>query len=71
MGVSFSDATEVTLEKVPGLSIPIHDYISLAQNATQDIYTFYSGGSGGTLVSTVTVTFTDATKTTLSNVART
>jgi hypothetical protein len=71
MGVSFSDATEYTLEKVPGLSIPIHDYISQAQNATQDIWSFFFGGSGGTLVATVTITYTDATKATIASVAKT
>lgn len=64
-------ATEATLAKIPGLAIPMYDYVSLAQNATQDIYSFKSGGSGGTLVATVTITYTDSTKATLSTVAKT
>jgi len=47
------------------------DYVSLAQASTTDTYTFYQGGSGGTLVNTVTITYTDSSKNTLSNVALT
>ena len=48
-----------------------HDYIALTQNTTQDIWTFKSGGAGGTTVATVTITYTDTTKQTISSVART
>lgn len=55
-----------------GLSIPEHDYISAAYpTATSEVYTYKTGGSGGTTVATVTVTYTDATKTVLSSVSRT
>jgi len=64
-------ATEATLLKVPGLSIPIYDYVSLTQNATQDIWEFKDGGAAGSTVAIVTVTFTDATKATISTVAKT
>lgn len=63
--------TETTLAKIPGMAIPIHDYISLAVAATTDTYTFKTGGSGGTTVATVTITYTDSTKATLSSVAKT
>lgn len=48
-----------------------YDYLSLAQTATEDIWTYKTGGSGGSTVATITITFTDATKNTISNVART
>lgn len=54
-----------------GLVPEAHDYISLAQTATVDTWTYKSGGSGGTLVATVTVTFTDSGKGTISTVVRT
>lgn len=48
------------------------DYISANYaGATADVYTYKSGGSGGTTVATVTVNWTDATKTVLSTVIRT
>lgn len=47
------------------------DYVSLTQSSTTDTYTFYQGGSGGTLVNTVTITYTGSDKGTLSNVALT
>jgi hypothetical protein len=48
------------------------DYLSYtATNATTDTYVYKSGGSGGTTVATVTVTWTDSTKTVLSTVVRT
>lgn len=64
-------STEATLAKVPGLSIPIHDYISLAQGGTTDTWSYKVGGIGGTLVATVTITYTDSTKTIISTVAKT
>ena len=70
-GSTAGGATEATLAKIPGISIPIHDYISLAQNTTQDIWSFKTGGSGGTLVSTITVTYVDSTKAVISTVAKT
>ena len=54
-----------------GLGIPSHDYVSLTQNSTQDIWTYKSGGSGGTTVATVTITYTDSAKGTISTVAKT
>lgn len=56
---------------VNGLSVPASDYVSLAQDATHDTYTFKIGGSGGTTVATITITYTDATKATISTVAKT
>lgn len=65
-------ATETTLLKIPGLSIPIHDYISVAYPAGDtEVYTFKTGGSGGTTVATLTVVYTDATKADLSSVTKT
>ena len=65
-------ATEATLLKIPGLSIPIHDYIGVAYpNGTTETYTFKTGGSGGTTVATVTVVYTDSTKANLSSVTKT
>lgn len=47
------------------------DFIAYTATSTTDIYIYKSGGSAGTVVATITVTWTDATKTTLSTVART
>lgn len=69
--VPITGAFETNLAKLPGLSIPIHDYISQAQNATQDIWTYKIGGAGGSLVATVTVTYTDSTKAVIFTVAKT
>ncbi len=65
-------ATEETLLKVPGLSIPIYDYVSVDYpTATTEVYTFREGGSGGVVVATVTITYTDASKSDLSTVEKT
>lgn len=46
-----------------------YDYIAATYpSGTQEVYTFKTGGSGGTTVATVTVNYTDATKTSLLNV---
>lgn len=48
------------------------DYVSLnSSGSTQDVYKFYVGGSGGTLIGTVTINYTDSTKDTITNAART
>lgn len=48
------------------------DYIGTAYpNGTTEVYTYKSGGSSGTIVASVTVTYTDSTKDNVSSVART
>lgn len=59
------------LPVINGLSILAYDYVSLAVAATTDTYTFKSGGSGGSTIATVTLTYTDSTKVTLSTVVKT
>lgn len=51
-------------------TIPAWDYISVAQGATDTTYTFKDGGVGGTTVATIVITFTDATKETISTISR-
>ena len=48
----------------------IWDYVGLAQDSTHDTYTFKTGGAGGTTVQTITITYTDSTKATISNVVK-
>ena len=55
------DAIQVGVENppVPGLDIPIHDYIALSytgSNLTSVVYK--TGGAGGTTVATLTLTYT-------------
>jgi hypothetical protein len=70
-GTIVNPATEDTLAKLPGLSIPIYDYAALAQGSTTDVWTFKTGGAGGSLVATVTITYTDSGKGTISTVVKT
>lgn len=53
------------------MSLPVHDYIAVSQTATVDTYVYKTGGAGGTTVATLTLTYTDGTKTALVSVART
>lgn len=49
-----------------------YDYITATYpDSVTEVYTYKSGGSGGTLVATVTVVYTDSTKANVSTVART
>lgn len=49
-----------------------YDYVGVTYpSGTQEVYKFRVGGSGGTLVATVTVDYTDATKVSLSAVTKT
>ena len=54
-----------------GLPIPSYDAVLLTQDATHDVWTFKTGGTGGTTVGVVTITYTDATKATISSVVLT
>lgn len=54
-----------------GFSVKAYDYVSYASASTTDTYVFKTGGSGGTTQATIVVTWTDSTKTVLSNVTKT
>ena len=54
-----------------GFGIGIYDYIAVTTNSDNDVYAFKTGGSGGTTIATLTVTYTDSTKATLLNIAKT
>lgn len=56
---------------VGGIGIPAWDYMTLTQASLTDTYVFKTGGSGGTTVATVTITYTDSSKNTISTVAKT
>jgi hypothetical protein len=60
-----------TLQKIPGLALPIYDYVLQTQSATQDVWVFKTGGGAGTTVATVTINYTDSTKAVITNVAKT
>jgi hypothetical protein len=54
-----------------GLVTTTYDYISLASGSTTDVYTYKLGGAGGVTVATVTITYTDNTKSTILTLAKT
>lgn len=61
------------LEIAPlGLAIPEWDYLTVSYpTATQEVFTFKIGGSGGTTVATITINYTTATKEFISDVTKT
>lgn len=72
--VTAGDTTEYKLRtySVSGMLSEGYDYVAIAYpTSTQEIYTFKTGGSGGTTVATITINYTDATKANISNVAKT
>lgn len=54
-----------------GLHIPEHDYVGIVEDTTFDTLTYKLGGSGGSDVAVVVVTFTDGTKAAISTIERT
>lgn len=51
-----------------GFEVPYYDYVAVTYPiATQEVYVFKIGGSGGTTVGTITLTYTDSTKENLSS----
>lgn len=71
-GDLINPATEETLQSVAGFNIPAYDYIGVSYpTSSSEVYVFETGGSGGTTVGTLTVTYTDSTKASLLSVALT
>lgn len=68
------NALEVTGSVFPVggiLSGIAYDYVSINYSGTtSDVYTFKTGGSGGTTVATITLGYTDSGKGTLSTVTK-
>lgn len=64
--------TSGNIKIAAGLTIPQHDYISVAYpNGTTEVYTYKTGGASGATVSTVTVVYTTTAKELLSTVTKT
>lgn len=63
--------TSATATRASGFQLPAYDYVTFTPASTTDTYVFKTGGSGGTTVNTITITYTDSTKTVLSTVAKT
>ena len=54
-----------------GIGIGTFDYVSTAYPLnTTEVYSFYQGGASGQLVATVTIVYTDSTKSVLSSVTK-
>lgn len=67
---SYNSGTD-TLSPFGGLTAGTDfDYIDIQQtNATTETYVFKTGGSGGTTVQTIVVTYTDSTKSDIDHVS--
>lgn len=66
--------TQLRATAVPtqsGLGIPIHDAMAYTPAATTDTYVYRTGGIAGSIVATVVMSYTDATKAVLTTVVRT
>lgn len=64
-------AGTVPVNVTNGFGIGPYDYISLTAATLTDTYVFKLGGAGGTTVNTLTITYTDSGKGTISTVAKT
>jgi len=70
--VAYIDKQDDIIDAIGGFTIGEYDYISVAYpNTTTEVYTFKTGGSGGTTVATITVVYSDSTKEALTSVTKT
>ena len=70
--VKNSSGTTIDPATIWGLNLPVFDYVAVDYPTTvQEVYTYKTGGSGGTTVATVTVNYVDATKEFISNLTKT
>lgn len=64
--------SQTDLQNLQGFVLPQYDYIGVGYpNATTETYTYRTGGAAGTVVGTITVVYSDSTKTTLLSVTKT
>jgi hypothetical protein len=63
----------LNLNTVSGINLGNYDYVSMALSAanTTETWTFKTGGSGGTTVSTVVIVYTDNTRAVILTVTKT
>jgi hypothetical protein len=65
------DEMILLLENTVGMEIPAYNYIGVSYpNAVTEVYTYKTGGSGGTTVATITVVYSDSTKEVLTSVTK-
>ena len=71
-GLTNTLAGAVNTKETTGLVPFVFDYIGANYSGSNfDVYTYKTGGLAGTTVATITVTWTDATKSVLVSVIRT
>lgn len=71
-GVKVQNANGDIINPASGFAIPAFNYIGVnLAGSTTDVYTYKSGGSGGTTVATLTITYTSSAKTTIASVLQT
>jgi len=66
-----SSATVVGIGPIGQYQVNYDSIVYTNTSATVDTYVYYTGGTGGTVTATVTITFVDATKAQISTVVRT
>lgn len=74
LAVALVDSTGAQLSSLAGgqlVTVAFDTVTYTNTSSTVDTYTYKTGGTGGTTVATVTVTWTDATKSVLVSVVRT
>lgn len=55
-----------------GFNLGVYDYIAVTYpSGTQTVYTYYIGGSGGTIVGILTINYVDSTQAQILNVSKT
>lgn len=66
-----SSATVVGIGPIGQYQVNYDSIVYTNTSTTVDTYTYYTGGTAGTVTATVTITFVDATKAQISTVVRT
>lgn len=65
-------ATEDTLAALAGMVTSAFDYIEATYpTSSSEIYVYKTGGTSGTIISTITIVYTDTTKEFISTITKT
>jgi hypothetical protein len=70
--VSTEEKQDDIISVIGGFNIGEYDYVARAWTAGTftEVWTFYTGGSGGTLVATITIVYDDVDKSNIVNVTK-
>lgn len=68
LDISYLNGKILAVTDLGGLVLPQWDFASLTEASTTDTWEYKNGGSSGTIIALLVITYTDSTKNTISTI---